>query len=228
MRSVLALAALLGATALTTAPAQEGRARVPQKPPPRYGVEFREKGYPQATPKQALESVIAAVDRGDFAYLAAHLLDPAFVDARVGDRAKRTEPAVEADLARLRDFQLRNQDRVEPEARIPIDAGEFRDRVAADAQAAAFRQLVRNVQATLADDPEVMKDLRRFSREGTFPEAAGDVVKVGLADVRDRAVFIRKAGDRWFVENRQVEERPPEPKEPEKKEAEKKEPEMKE
>lgn len=212
MRTVPALAALLAAAAL--AAAQEGKPKAPTGPQPRYGVAYRAKGYPQATPKEAVGSVIAAADRGDFDYLVAHLLDPGFVDARVGDRARQLEPAVAAELARQRDFQLANPDRVPLENRVPVDAGQLRDRVLADARTAAFRQLVRDVRVRLGDDPEVLKDLRRFYREGTFPDpaAAGDTAKVGLPDVRDRAVFLKRVEGRWFVENRQVEEKAPEPK----------------
>jgi len=219
MRSVFALAALFGMTA--PAFSQEGRPRGPEQVPPRFGVGYRPKEYPQATPKEALSSVIAATENGEFGYLVAHLLDPAFVDARLGDRAKQFEPAVETDLARLRDFQQKNLDRVPREARVPVEPDLFRERVAADARAAAFRQLVRDVQEKLADDPQAIKDLRRFRSQGTFPDsaAAGEVAKVGLADVKDRAVFLKQIKGRWFVENRQAEEKAPEPKkEPEKKE----------
>ena len=60
-----------------------------------------------------------------------------------------------------------------------------------------------------ADDPESLKDLRRFARGGTFPDpAAPDLAaKVGLPDLKDRAVFLKKIGDRWFVENKQAEDK---------------------
>lgn len=218
MRGLFALATLFGMT--TLASSQEGRPRAPEQIPPRFGVGYRPKEYPQGTPKEALSSVIAAADNGEFNYLIAHLLDPAFVDARLGDRAKQFEPAVETDLARLRDFQQKNLDRVPREARVPVEPDLFRERVAAEARAAAFRQLVRDVQEKLADDPQVLKDLRRFRSQGTFPDpsAAGEVAKVGLPDVKDRAVFLKQIKGRWFVENRQTEEKAPEPKAPEKKE----------
>ena len=67
---------------------------------------------------------------------------------------------------------------------------------------------------SLLDDPEGMKDLRRFNRNGTFPDAgaADTTAKVGLVDVKDRALFLKKIGDRWFVENRQMDEPASEPK----------------
>jgi hypothetical protein len=51
--------------------------------PKRYGVAADAKAYPQATAKEALASVLAAVEAKKFDYLVAHLADPAFVDDRV-------------------------------------------------------------------------------------------------------------------------------------------------
>jgi hypothetical protein len=74
------------------------------------------------------------------------------------------------------------------------------------------------VKDKLVDDPEVLKDLRRFYRSGTFPEAGGgNTAKVGLPDVKDRAVFFKKIGDRWYIENRQTDEKAPVPPSPESK-----------
>ena len=49
-------------------------------PDVRYKVEANYESYPQATPKEALSSVMRAIDRKRFDYVAAHLLDPAIVD----------------------------------------------------------------------------------------------------------------------------------------------------
>jgi len=209
MRTVLALALLgLAAPSPPAAPAQE-KPKLPDEVPPRFGLPYRPKAYPQATPKQALDSVVEAADRGEVGYLVAHLLDPAFVDARVADRGRQYEPAVEAELAKVRDFQRKNPADVPAEARLPDDPARFQARVAADARARAFAQLVRDAGAKFADDPESLKDLRRFARGGTFPDpAAPDLAaKVGLPDLKDRAVFLKKIGDRWFVENKQAEDK---------------------
>lgn len=202
MRLAFAAVLLGGVAAL----AQE-RAKGPEEVPTRYGLPYKAKAYPQGTPRQALESVLAAADKGEYDYLVAHLLDPGFVDGRVGDRAKQYEPAVEADLAKKRDAQRRNAADVAPADRLPDDPDKFRAKVADDAKLAAYRQLVKDVREKLADDPEVLKDLRRFNRQGTFPENPGEAAKVTLGDLRDRAVYLKKAGDRWYVENRQTEEK---------------------
>src|SRR5690349_21732166 len=49
----------------------------------RYGLALDTKAYPQATPKEALASMLKAIDEKKFDYLAAQLADPGFVDERV-------------------------------------------------------------------------------------------------------------------------------------------------
>ena len=209
MRTLFATLIVLGfaGPARPQQPAPKGMTEAP----PRFGVVLRPKVYPQSTPKEVLTSVIEAAEKGEFNYLLANLLDPAFVDARLADRAKQFEPVIEVELATLRDFQKQNAERILPDARVPDEPVRFRAVVADQARTRAYRQLVRDVQEKLAEDPEVMKDLRRFNRTGTFNEN-GDTAKVGHPDIKDRAVFLKKIGDRWFVENRQTEEKPPEPK----------------
>jgi hypothetical protein len=53
------------------------------EPASRYGVAPDGKTYPQATPKEALASVIKAAGARRFDYVAAQLADPAFIDQRV-------------------------------------------------------------------------------------------------------------------------------------------------
>ena len=49
----------------------------------RYGIAPDSKSFPQSTAKEALASVIKAVDEKKFDYLVAQLADPTFVDDRV-------------------------------------------------------------------------------------------------------------------------------------------------
>ena len=205
----------LAAAGLLSSPPVAGQPKVaePEGGPPRYGQTFSPKAYPQGTALEVVASAIAAVDKGDFAYLAAHLLDPAFVDARIdamsAGPSNAYRRAAEAELIRLRDIQRRNPDAVPAARRVPEDAKGFDDRLAADAKAAAFLQLTRTMQDKFADDPEALKDLRKFARGGAFPDpgAPGDTAKVELPDVKDRAIFLKRAGGRWYVENRQAEEK---------------------
>jgi hypothetical protein len=207
-RPTLAAVALFGAVALASA--QD--APKATDAPPRFGLPVRPKTFPQATAKDALRSAIEAAEKNEYPYLVAHLMDPQFVDARLADRAKQLEPVVEVELARLRDYQKANPDSVARENRVPDDPAQFRAYAAREARTRAFRQLVRDATDKLTDDPQSLKDLRRFLREGTFTEVPGGV-RVTLTDVKERSVFLRQVGDRWFVENRQAEEAKKEPEE---------------
>lgn len=65
-----------------------------------------------------------------------------------------------------------------------------------------FRDLVQETKARLGDDPQAVKELRRFFTEGMW-EDSDDTAAVKLKDVKNRTVFFRKVRDRWFLENRQ-------------------------
>ena len=214
MRSLSAFALVLGTAALALP--QEGRPKTAEDTPPRFGIAYKGKSYLQATPKDAVQSVIEIVEKGEFNYLVAHLLDPAFVDARLAERAKQLEPLVEQNLATLREYQQKNLDKIDRESRVPVDADKFRERVLRDAKAAAFKQLVADMREKFTEDPEMLKDLRRFRAQGTFPDEkdTGVTAKIGAIDVKDRSLFLKKVADRWFVENRQTDEKAPEPVKP--------------
>ena len=74
MRVGTALAVVLAFA--VTADAQEGKDT-------RHGVALDVKTFPQATAKEALSSVIKAIDDKKYSYLVAQLADPPFVDDRV-------------------------------------------------------------------------------------------------------------------------------------------------
>jgi len=67
----------------------------------RYGVALDTTTYPQATPQEALASVLKAIEAKRFDYLIAQLADPTFID----DRIKRIHAGVFAD--QVRDTQTR-------------------------------------------------------------------------------------------------------------------------
>ena len=219
-RAATAACALIGATVLASA--QEAP-RVTTQVQPRYGVVPRLKSFPQDTPQKALRSAVEAAERGEYAYLLAHLMDPQFVDARVADRGKQLEPGIEVELAKLRESQKQNPGGIPPEARVPDDPTLFRAMAVREARTRAFRQLVRDMQDKLTDDPTVLRDLHRFLREGTVADQPGGA-RVGVADLKDRAVFLKQIDGRWFVENRQADEKAAPGKEPEKKAPEDKKP----
>ena len=65
-----------------------------------------------------------------------------------------------------------------------------------------FKELVSETRSRLAEDPVAVKELRRFLKDGQFEDGDG-VATVRLKDVKNRAVFLHKIKDRWYLENRQ-------------------------
>jgi hypothetical protein len=195
-----------------TAAAQEPPPQAIKEAEPRYGIPVKLKIYPQATAKQALESVIEACEKDDFGYLVAHLLDPAFVDQRVADRARPLEAAIEVELTKLRDFQYANPDRVDFANRLPLDRNQFLAVVIEKSRERGGRLFTRDVETKLRDDPQALKDLKKILRDGTFTDEPGGAKAVHPM-VKDKAVYFKKIGERWFVENRQAEETKKETKE---------------
>ena len=54
----------------------------------------------------------------------------------------------------------------------------------------------------LLNDPQSLKDLKKIMRDGTFADEPGGA-RASHPDVKDRALYLKKIGDRWFLENRQ-------------------------
>jgi hypothetical protein len=65
-----------------------------------------------------------------------------------------------------------------------------------------FDRFVKVVSDRLTNDPEAVRDLRRFAAEGEFNES-GDTATVSHKEIKGRQVFLRKAGGRWYLEDRQ-------------------------
>ncbi len=208
MRTAFVVALLLGSVAL--AGAQPGKDPPPvvisKDPEPRYNVRARVKQFPQGTPKEALKSVLAAVEQNDYAYLVAQLLDPKFVDAAATERAKEFVPGAEAQLAQLREFQRANAAKIDPASRVPLDPVAFRAVAANKARELGFKQLLKDVEQKLIDDPQVLKDFRKIAREGSFADA-DPAASATHPDVKGRALYFKKVGDRWYLENRLGEEK---------------------
>ncbi len=195
MRKTLAIAVLLGATTLTV----WGQ---PEEPaPPRYGMPANLDLFPQDTPKAALASVVRAIEKGRTDYLAAHLIDPKFIDTRVAGRSRALERQVAEDLRALREAQVQNPAGTPREERVPADPTGFDAAVKGEAARRAFRLVARDIRGTLDENPDYLKELRRFAREGQITDA-GDTASATLRTEKDRQVFFRKAGNRWYVEDR--------------------------
>src|SRR5262245_42037055 len=67
----------------------------------RYGIDADLKTYPQATPKEALASVLKAIENKKADYFAAHLADPEFVDRRLKETTSGFPQFVEEVTAKL-------------------------------------------------------------------------------------------------------------------------------
>ncbi len=66
----------------------------------------------------------------------------------------------------------------------------------------AFDQLVAETSLYFQNDPLLIRDLRVFSRDGKWEER--DDLAIGTVEsIPARKVFLRKMGDRWFLENKQ-------------------------
>lgn len=196
MRTVAAMVGVVLAVGLTVAqPPQPREADVIRDP-----IRLLPDQFPQATPKAALDSAIKLIDRNRLDYLAAHLIDPAFVNAQVSQRVLRLEDGVEREFRRLRDIQ-RADPTLPGDARLPDDPAAFKRRVQTEATVRGFRQLVADIRSTLAENPDHLNDLRRFLRSGQLLEA-GDTASFALKDVKDRSVNLKKTAAGWHLEDR--------------------------
>ena len=165
------LATTLLLLALSTAPttAQDDEKKAPPKDLPRYGFDYVPTLYPQKTPKEALTSIVKAIDQQRVDYLLAQLADPIYVDAQV---------------AEYRPQFAKNK----PDARTFL----------------AFDRLVQDTVAYYLSDPLLVRELRLFARDGAW-EVNDDAATGVHKDVPARKMFLRRIGERWFLENRQQE-----------------------
>jgi hypothetical protein len=168
----------------------------------RYGIPGNPRLFPQTDAKAVLASAIKAAEAGRYDYLVAHLMDEKFIEGRIDDRAKLIEPSADADLRALRDRQ-RKDVTLDKRLQLPDDPNLFNEQVKAEARMRAFKQVLRDVEAKLTEDTTSLKELRRFLREGELISASAEAARITLRDVKDRQVFLKKAGERWFIENRQ-------------------------
>jgi hypothetical protein len=66
----------------------------------------------------------------------------------------------------------------------------------------AFDRLVNETVEYYLSDPILLKELRMFARDGKW-DVEEDVATGTVKDVPARKVFLKKIGERWFLENRQ-------------------------
>ena len=138
-----------------------------KKAAPRFGFDVDEMTYPQQTPKDAMKSIAAALDRKRVDYLLAQMAEPSYVEYWV-ERYKADFPQGKDEAKRL----------------------------------LAFDRLARETSEYYQNDPLILKDLRAFAKDAKWEEM--DDIAVGTTDkVPARKVYLKKIGDRWFLENRQ-------------------------
>ena len=202
MRLRLAFSFLAIATSLQLA-AQDG----PPPPPPRFGIDLNLRFYPQANPKTTLSSVVKAIEKQKFDYLAAHLLDPKFFEGRVEDRAKQLVDGVNQEFRTLREAQ-RKDSRVPAREQLPLDPKAFADAVQAEARGRAFQYVVRDLRAFWAEHPEQLREFQKYLREATFTDA-GDAANAMLKGGKDERINFVRIDGRYHVEDRKT---PPEKK----------------
>jgi hypothetical protein len=65
-----------------------------------------------------------------------------------------------------------------------------------------FDGLIEETTGKLSSDRTTVRELRRFLTNGTWEEA-GDTASARLPDLKNRQVYLRKIGGRWFLENQQ-------------------------
>ncbi len=192
------------AVALVTATAAVAQQPADKTPVVRYGVTSNATFYPQGTAKEALASAAKAMENRRHEYVVAHIMDPAVVDGLVAERARRLEPEVEKELATRRADQRRNPAVTAAEL-LPVNPSEFAERVKAEAEKRAFQSVVQSVRDNLGESPENVRLLAKFAREGTIAEN-GAAATVTLPDVKGKQVYLKQAGNRWHVEDRQTED----------------------
>lgn len=173
----------------------------PAAVPPRYGVRIEPVLYSQASPKEAVASLAALIERKKFTYITAHLIDPATVDARVAQRANDFIPAVEKQLDDLRARQRAQPAGVDPLDRVPDDARRFSDLVRERAETLAFDEVAKDVRAHLGEYPEHLAFFRKLAKDGTFTDAGAESVGT-LATDFVKKLYLKKVGTRWVVEDR--------------------------
>jgi hypothetical protein len=158
---------------------------------PRFEVLYNADLYHQETPQETLAAVLIALGRDRFDYLAAHLLDPEFVNAQLA--------TTQAYFQRVAGEQI-----VSTAAGAALRPADLEIRVKEVATRANFKSLTAQIALKMLDEPDNFKELKRFAREGQF-QVAGETATVTLKDVKDKALYFKKVNNRWFMENRKEE-----------------------
>ncbi|MCS7270477.1 MAG: hypothetical protein NZ703_05275, partial [Gemmataceae bacterium] len=131
----------------------------------RYGIALNTRLYPQDNPKAALQSLLTALEKKQYAYAVAHLLDPDVVDKRINERMVLYLAQAEKDLQQQR--QREQQQLIPPSQRLSSDPKRWKALVEQTAREYAFRELVQQVQQRLEEEPHTVRTLARILVAGT-------------------------------------------------------------
>lgn len=155
---------------------------------PRFDVIYNPDLYKQDTPQAALKSALEAISRDRYDYVLAHIIDPAYVDARMANTQTYFERVAAEQIAATGAGQI-------------LRDAALQARVRERGTRLNFSSLADQMRRKIADEPDSLQDLKRMAREGLF-QTAGDDTTATLKDVKDRALYFKKIGGRWFLENR--------------------------
>lgn len=180
MRRSLAFTAVLALA--TIADAQ------PPDVKPRFDVLHNSEFYRQDTPQETLKSVVGAIGRDRYDYVIAHLLEPGYVNARLLTTQSYFERLAAEQVAQTAGGRR-------------LQGAELQARIQQVGISLNVRQLADKMRNKIAEEPDNLKDLKRFAREGLFMDA-GDTATATLKDIKDRALYFKKVEGRWFLENR--------------------------
>jgi hypothetical protein len=156
--------------------------------PPRFDVIYNPDLYKQDSPQETLKSILGAISRERYDYVAAHLLDPTYIDARVASTQTYFERVAAEQIAATSAGQILR------DAALQARVREVGTRL-------NVLNLAEQVRQKIADEPDNLRELKRFVRDGLF-QSAGESATATLKDVKDRALYFKKVGGRWFLENR--------------------------
>ena len=66
----------------------------------------------------------------------------------------------------------------------------------------AFQRLVKETREHFLEDPELVAELRRFAKEAEW-KSEENTAMGSVKNIVGRHVFMKRVGDRWFLEQRQ-------------------------
>lgn len=158
---------------------------------PRFDVLHNAEFYRQDTPQETLKSVVAAIGRDRFDYVIAHLFEPSYVNVRLSTTQSYFDRVAAGQVAQTAGGRQ-------------LQGAELQARIQLVGTSLNVKQLADQIRQKITEEPDNLKDLKRFAREGLFMDI-GDTATATLPDIKGRAIYFKKVEGRWFLENRKQE-----------------------